>query len=173
MGEAPPQRGLSRWLKEHWAKLLAIRDAPASVALGAAIGILVGFTPLFGFKALLALGFAFAFRANKLATLVGLGLHELTFPIRPALYLLEFEIGCRFLRQSPHMVAGTTFGHIQWHDWFKWSTLRAIGGPTLIGSLAIGLPVAVLTYRLTKGILAKHIESSRPHPPSPDSAPPT
>jgi uncharacterized protein (DUF2062 family) len=56
-------------LRRHCERLFLIRDTRQSIALGAAIGVLLGFTPLFGLKTLLALLLAALFRLNKYSLL--------------------------------------------------------------------------------------------------------
>jgi uncharacterized protein (DUF2062 family) len=74
---------MRRRLKAQGRKLFVIKDTPQSIALGAAIGIFLGFTPLFGLKTLLALLLAALFRVNKIAAVVAVSLHDLLFPLWP------------------------------------------------------------------------------------------
>src|SRR5437764_13085169 len=58
---------LKRWLVSHHMPLMAIADTPHSIALGSAIGIFFGFTPLYPLKTLLSIGVAWVSRCNKIA----------------------------------------------------------------------------------------------------------
>ncbi|MGZ5023286.1 MAG: DUF2062 domain-containing protein, partial [Chthoniobacterales bacterium] len=52
------KRSVSWWkrhLHAHHGRLIQINDTPHSVALGSAIGMFFGFTPLFGLKTLLSI----------------------------------------------------------------------------------------------------------------------
>ena len=56
--------------------LMAINDTPHSIALGSAIGIFFGFTPLWSLKTLLSIATAWLFRCNKVAAAIAVTLHE-------------------------------------------------------------------------------------------------
>ena len=56
------------FLRRHSEKLLLIEDTPKSVAVGATVGIFLGFMPLPGLKTLLALGIAALLRVSKVAS---------------------------------------------------------------------------------------------------------
>ena len=59
-----------RWFQEHSLKLLAIRDTPEAIAGGVAIGIFIGFTPLFGLKTILTILFAWLTGSNIIAAVI-------------------------------------------------------------------------------------------------------
>ena len=66
--------------------LMAIADTPHSVALGSAIGIFFGFTPLWSLKTLLSIATAWLFRCNKIAAAIAVTLHDIILPFMPAIY---------------------------------------------------------------------------------------
>ena len=81
-----------KWLEEHSIKLLAIRDTPNAIAGGVAIGIFLGFTPLFGLKMLLSLLFAWLFRCNLLAAAIGVTFHDIVIPFMPFIFRFEYIV---------------------------------------------------------------------------------
>ncbi|MBE9528587.1 MAG: DUF2062 domain-containing protein [Proteobacteria bacterium] len=52
-------------------KLLRINDPPERIARGAALGVVCGILPTFGFGGFIAFGLAFVFKANKAAAILG------------------------------------------------------------------------------------------------------
>src|SRR5438874_3609798 len=78
---------------KHYHKLMQIRDTPHAVAGGMAIGLLIGFTPLLGFKTLLALLAAWLTRCSKLASVIGVTAHDLLWPIWPLILRWQYVIG--------------------------------------------------------------------------------
>jgi len=146
---------MRRRFKDHSAKLFVIKDTPHSIALGAAIGILLGFTPLFGLKTLLALLLAALFRVNKIASVVTVSLHDLFFPLWPLLYRFQFAIGY-WLLHEPHQWPPRLGLHAaEWRMWLHWDHFAAVGGPTLLGSVILGVPTSLLMSFFLKRVLVR------------------
>ena len=70
--------------------LMTIADTPHSIALGSAIGIFFGFTPLYPLKTLLSIGTAWVCRCNKIAAAIAVTLHDVLIWGMPAIYLAEY-----------------------------------------------------------------------------------
>ena len=73
----------------HLRMLLQIHDTPHAIAGGVSLGIFFGFTPLFCFRALLAILLAWVFRCSKVAAAIAVNLHELIFFVWPLVYRLD------------------------------------------------------------------------------------
>ena len=129
-------------------KLLNLHDAPHSLAGGVAIGMFMGFTPLFGLKTLLCVGVAYILRCNPIAAVIAVSLHDVVTPFWPVLLEIEYAIGSRiigFFDGVAHPVSVTDF-HI--HDLMKWTTFFTGGLPMLLGSVFLSAPAAALSYAL-------------------------
>ena len=74
--------------------LMTIADTPHSIALGSAIGIFFGFTPLYPLKTLLSIAVAWIFRCNKIAAAIAVTLHDVLIWAMPAIYVAEYQFGC-------------------------------------------------------------------------------
>src|ERR1700732_121369 len=83
-----------QWLADHHMTLMAIKDTPHSIALGSAIGIFFGFTPLWTLKTLLSIAVAWICRCNKLAAAMAVTLHDVLIFVMPAVYFAEYTLGC-------------------------------------------------------------------------------
>ncbi len=152
-----------RWFQKHSLKLLAIRDTPGAIAGGVAIGIFVGFTPLFGFKTLLAIFFAWLTRSNLIAAVLATTLHDLLFPVLPVIYLWEYKIG--FLLMNSRWPEGLSRVHLHWSEWRNWRLFVKVIVPTLIGSVICGLPLAGVSFFVMRGIMIRHQLKKHPHGP--------
>lgn len=131
--------GFLRQFKLNVIRLARLRSDPDDIGRGMALGLFIGFTPTFGIQMLLALLFAFLLRQNKIATFVGVWI---TNPVTaPFIYSLEYQIGRLFLGMEPHR------GPLQID--MSWSMGVQVGGPLLIGSLVLGIPIAIIGYALT------------------------
>src|SRR5205085_11345266 len=77
---------LKTWLAAHHLTLMTLPDTPHAIALGSAIGMFFGFTPLFGLKTLLSFLGAWLFKGNKIAAVITVTLHDLLLPFVPAIF---------------------------------------------------------------------------------------
>src|SRR5262249_49724979 len=94
-----PLARMKRWLVSHHMTLMTIADTPHSIALGSAIGIFFGFTPLYPLKTLLSIAVAWVFRCNKIAAAIAVTLHDVVIWAMPALYVAEYQLGCWILNR--------------------------------------------------------------------------
>lgn len=89
--------------KEKILQLLKANATPEEIAKGMAIGVFVGVSPFIGLHALLGIAFAFIFRANKIAALLGT---QVSLPwVYPFLMYLNLQIGTFIVTgkaQLPH-----------------------------------------------------------------------
>lgn len=143
-----------RWFQEHSLKLLAIRDTPEAIAGGVAIGIFFGFTPLFGLKTISAIFVAWLTRSNILAAVLATTLHDLILPFMPVVYIWEYKLGYWLMnREWPQRLSRV---HLRWSEWRNWTTFLTVGKPLLVGSIICGLPIALISFFITRGIVARH-----------------
>lgn len=155
--DEPPLPGplarLKSWLIAHHMTLMTIADTPHSIALGSAIGIFFGFTPLWSLKTLLSIGTAWACRSNKVAAAIAVTLHDIILPFMPAIYVWEYTVGYRTIYHvSPHRVR---FGHIGWQDYLHWHAFIRLIWPALIGSLYLAIPSAMIVYFLMRLLVSR------------------
>ena len=127
-------------------RLLELRDTPHAVAGGAAIGIFIGFTPLFGLKTLLSLGLAYALRCNPIAAVIAVSLHDVFIPFWPVVLKVEYDIGAWILGNFQQLPPKISMRHFRFQDMLKWTTFFNVGLPLLIGSVFLSAPSAFLSY---------------------------
>jgi uncharacterized protein (DUF2062 family) len=137
--------------------LMAIADTPHSIALGSAIGIFFGFTPLYPLKTLLSIGVAWIFRCNKIAAAIAVTLHDVLIWAMPAIYLGEYQLGCWTLQRSP--AQRVHFPHFGLHDYMHWRVFSKLVWPTywpvFIGSLFLAVPLAMIVYFLMRLLISR------------------
>lgn len=139
--------------KAELAKIMAIEDAPHSVALGIAIGILFGITPLFGIKMPLAVALSFILRGNIVATLIIVGVADLLVPALAVVYLFEYKIGCFLVALNAHAPSIDLIddsGQVP-----HWIAIARKGLPLLVGSIALGIATAIPVYVAARAILSR------------------
>ena len=152
-GKAGPLVRLRRWLAAHHMTLMTIKDTPHSIALGSAIGIFFGFTPLFSLKTLLSIAIAWLFKSNKLAAAIAVTLHDVLLPVMPAIYLWEYKFG--MLALHGRMPERMGFRHVALKDYVQWTTFFTVGLPVLIGSLFFAFPCAVAVYFFLRKLVTR------------------
>lgn len=158
-------------------RLAQIRDTPHAIAGGVAIGVLFGFTPLIGFKTLLAVLAAWLFRCSKLSAVLAVTLHDILLPLGPFILRWQFQIGY-FLVSRPHRLPPKfSPKHFHFDFFLSWKSLRVLW-PTFVGSLVVGTPIAILSYFIVLAIVnrahaakARQIAHSQAHP-QPENASP-
>jgi uncharacterized protein (DUF2062 family) len=127
-------------------KLLDLHDTPHSIAGGVAIGMFIGFTPLFGLKTLLCLGLAYALRCNPIAAVVAVSLHDVVTPFWPVLLKIEYDIGAFILTRIHEAPPALAEQHFHLKELMKWTTFLHVGLPLLVGSVFLSTPAAILAY---------------------------
>lgn len=142
-----------QWLNEHHMTLLAIADTPHSVALGCAVGIFFGFTPLYPLKTLLSIAAAWACRCNKLAAAIAVNVHDVLIFAMPAIYFVQYKLGCWVLHRPPP--TRVRLGHFLFHDYLNWRIFSHLIWPTLLGSFFLAIPSAIIIYFVVRTLVAR------------------
>src|SRR5947199_1918688 len=142
---------IKHWLVAHHMTLMAIADTPHSIALGSAIGIFFGFTPLYPLKTLLSIAVAWVCRCHKITAAIAVTVHDVALFAMPAIYLAEYKRGCWILhRATPNRVHFVGF-----HDYLSWHLFTRVVWPALVGSLFLALPSAVAVYFVMRVLVAR------------------
>ncbi len=148
-----PLRRLKNWLSAHHMTLMAINDTPHSIALGSAIGIFFGFTPLWSMKTLLSIGIAWVCRCNKIAAAIAVTLHDVILPFMPAIYYWQYKIGYRVLHHAyPRKIR---LGHLGLRDYLDWHVFMRVVWPAMVGSIFLALPSAIAVYLIMRLLISR------------------
>lgn len=153
---------LVQHLKDLWKKLFALKDSPHAIAGGVAIGVFVGFTPLWGVKTLLSLGLAYALRCNPVAAVIAVSLHDVLTPFAPIFMRWQYDLGFWLLSHPHHLPPKLEMmhhSHIHPAEMLKWTTFFNVGLPLLVGSLLFAAPGALISYLATLGVLRRRQDS--------------
>src|SRR5436190_2398279 len=148
-----PWQSLVRWLRAHHLTLMTLPDTPHAIALGSAIGMFFGFTPLFGLNTILAFLTTWACKANKTSAVITVQLHDLLLPLGPAMFFWQYRLGMWALYHRMPQRPG--YRRVALGDFMEWTTFLTVGRPILIGSLFFALPSAVIVYVGLRGVLIR------------------
>ena len=132
--------------------ILQADDSPHRLALGAAVGFFVAFTPTMPFQMLLTIGIAWLVGANKT---VGLPVVWLTNPATfVPIYFPQYLLGSWIMGRSVQDVNfGTlinTEGDMFAYAGRVWDFTLEVFEPLWIGSLIVALTFAICSYCLTR-----------------------
>jgi uncharacterized protein len=142
-----------RWLADHHMTLVTMADTPHSIALGSAIGIFFGFTPLWSLKTLLSIALAWICRCNKIAAAIAVTVHDVLIFVMPAIYFAEYKVGCWALRRPPP--AHRVRFHFGLHDYLNWDVFQRVVWPAFIGSLFLAIPSAIIVYFVMRMLISR------------------
>ena len=149
-------------VRELVGKLFSLKDTPHAIAGGVAIGMFMGFTPLFGLKTALSFGFAYLLRCSPVAALIAVSLHDVVTPLWPVLLISYFKIGSWVMHSGAagapmdaHHFHWTAFLKASTYTNFDWEQFQSITLPTLIGSVPFSIAGAVVAYFLTLVIMKR------------------
>jgi uncharacterized protein (DUF2062 family) len=159
-GTPAPRKPRSPWSPRYWyRRILALRATPHQIAMGAAVGVFIAFTPTFGAQMLLAAIAAFLFRLSKPATIIPVWVsNPLTFvPIYGATYaagaLLWPGETLADIPAELRLIASQDSFADQWRAF--WELGLILFGPLWIGSVVVGVPCALVAYPFVKrGVVA-------------------
>lgn len=132
-------------------KILASGDDPHKIALACAIGIFVGFFPVFGVHTVMALGLAWLFRVSPAVTLAA------TFVNNPWT-IAPIYGGCLWFGM---LITNTQIHdfNINWHS-LNWDLfvqlVKLVGIPFVAGCLVIGTGAAVAGYFVTRRMVVMY-----------------
>jgi uncharacterized protein (DUF2062 family) len=142
-----------QWLADHHMTLMTMADTPHSIALGSAIGIFFGFTPLWSLKTLLSIAVAWICRCNKIAAAIAVTVHDILIFVMPAIYFAEYKVGCWALHRPPP--AHRIRFHFGLHDYLHWNVFLRVVWPAFIGSLFLAIPSAVVVYLVMRMLISR------------------
>jgi uncharacterized protein len=155
-------RRLHRWMRAHHMTLMTLPDTPHNIALGSAIGMFFGFTPLFTMKTLLAFLITWLCRANKTAAVITVTLHDVLLPLVPAMFFWQYKLGMWALYHRVPQREG--FRRVPLSEWLEWTKFLTVGRPILIGSLFFAVPAALLVYFGLRAVLIRSRARSESQP---------
>lgn len=143
-------------LKDQLRKILYSDSNPHSISLGFAVGVFFGFSPFIGVKTISTIAFSWLVRGNRAAAVAALCLHDLLFPVMPAVIYAEYKIGY-FLMGSSNGSDDVDMHVLDMHhkgfsiQFYK--LLDEKGLPYLSGSFVISVAGALISYFICRFIV--------------------
>lgn len=157
-------RGLTRRLTA----VLHLGDAPWKIALGLSLGVFISCTPFYGLHTLLAMGAAFVFRVNKVATVTGAWFNLPWFA--PFVYGISLKVGEFILSggQGIESLRGLglsdlaalirpylSLDHFREGYLASFQLLFVVSKALFVGTTVVGGVAAVVTYFVALGAVSE------------------
>ncbi len=143
--------------KQRIIALFKLNNTPHEIALGVAMGVFIAITPLYGLHTIMVVAAAFLIRrVNKVAILLGTNIS--TTPTFPFITWAGYAIGRFILGESYPPLQWSTFKH------FNYKQLLNLYFPLFIGSVVLGLMLAVFFYFVTLWFIVARKKSKLKQP---------
>lgn len=139
-----PRTSWTRSARYFSKRVLRLSGSPHVIAIGFACGAASSCTPFVGFHFLVGFLLAYIARGNMLASALGTSIgNPLTFPF---IWASTYKLG-HFLLNSDKVPGDVTELSFKGHFWEKsFDSLWPLLKPMLVGSIPIGLSMAVVSY---------------------------
>lgn len=155
--QKPVNQRSSLTLVRAYERFVKIRGRPSEIALGLALGFFVAMSPFMGFHTAIAVPIAAVFKWNKISAAIGVWLsNPLTAPI---VYSVTWFVGSnitgmKLAENLPHTLS------------FKASLALVLKTPAILwtltlGGIVVGIPLAVVAYYVTFGLVQRYQDEVR------------
>lgn len=139
-------------LRKTYERFIKIRGEPRDIALGLALGIFIGMSPILGIQIWSAIFLAALFKWNKIAAALGTLISN---PVStPLIYTATYYVGSKFIETSE-----TPPARLAW----DFDALIGILSKTpqifwacTLGGIILGLPLALLGYYLSYAAIVRY-----------------
>lgn len=139
---------IKRRAKLIYLRIMRIDDPPGRIAMGAAIGVLMGVLPTFGIGTILSLAAAFVLRANKASAVLGsIIVNPLTSPF---FWTLSIMVGSFIMREDSSTILTRlkTEGFLMGAGWASLVYM--------LGNIIVSAIMTAGTYYLVKRAVIRH-----------------
>lgn len=144
-------------ISRAYARFIKIRGKPREIALGLSLGLFVAMSPFMGFHTAIAVFIAAVLKWNKLSAAIGVWLsNPLTAPI---IYGLTWFVGSNITGMTLAENLPETFS-------IRSSLALILKTPAIlwtltIGGIIVGIPLAIVSYHFTFGVVQRYQEEVR------------
>lgn len=137
---------ITRFVRLNYLRIIRLKTSAHSIALGAALGILIGFMPIIPFQAITVLTLAVIFRGNKIAAFTFTFISNV-FNIIP-FYAMLYIVGSKVV---PFFKVHFDPRHLELMAMFEqgWRLVAVMTA----GGLTLGIPSSVATYFIIRKLV--------------------
>lgn len=154
----PEKPTLGQRLKQAYRRFLKMRGEPREIALGLALGIMVGMSPFMGFHTLIAIFIAALFKCNKITAALGVQITNVA--TAPLIYPIVYMVGHAVLGVSSLPNPEVTGSLEAVKALIQRSPL--ILADLTVGGIILGLPLSIVTYWITLKTVENYRKKIKP-----------
>lgn len=144
--------------KHAYARFLKMRGEPREIALGMALGVMVGMSPFMGFHTLIAVFIAAVFKWNKITAALGVQITNVA--TAPLIYPAVYVVGQAILGVSSLPNPEAYFSVEGIMELLKNSPMIILD--LAVGGIVLGLPLAFVTYWITLKTVENYRKKIKP-----------
>ena len=149
--------------KERLSRLFRLNNSPHEIALGVALGVFIGVTPVYGLHTVLVIAVAFLVkRVNKIAMLLGTSIST-AFTV-PFITWAGYSLGRGILGNQYPPLRWDVFKDV-FHKgiWDLYQLILVFYYPLFLGSVVMGIALAIGFYFLVLGVVTHWKKKSSFH----------
>lgn len=136
---------IKQYIIRIYERFIKLKGAPREIALGFALGLMVGMSPFFGMHIIIAVMLASLLGWSKIAAAIAVNITNVA--TAPLIYPITYLVGSKI----------TGLGHhVQWPEAISFSAFKLLlkKSPIIIvdlcvGGLILGIPIAIVGYYLS------------------------
>ena len=154
----PEKPTVGERLKHTYRRFLKMRGEPREIALGLALGIMVGMSPFMGFHTLIAVFLAALFKTNKITAALGVQITNVF--TAPLIYPFIYMVGHAVLGVSslPNPEAYLSVEAVK--QLIQRSPLILVD--LTVGGIILGIPLSIITYWITLKTVENYRKKIKP-----------
>jgi uncharacterized protein (DUF2062 family) len=126
-------------------QMLSLNGTPQEIAMGIALGIMVGMTPFWGAQIAGSLLLATLMRCSKISAVIGANITNLI--TAPLIYPINYWVGATMIGASRQVAWPRSYGYYELIRLACQSPLIVVD--LCAGGLMVGFPLAVMGYFIT------------------------
>ena len=144
---------IKRWTKgRFYERFLSCKGSPRNIALGFALGVIVGMTPFIGIHIISGVLLAAMFGGNKITAIVGVNITNVL--TAPFIYPINYWVGYRLAGISEKVEWTSVSSYADILRIIEHSPL--ILADLLVGGMILGIPIAVIGYYGVFKLVCRH-----------------
>ncbi|WP_319523805.1 DUF2062 domain-containing protein [uncultured Desulfosarcina sp.] len=136
------QQPLSKYVRRIYERFIKLKEAPREIALGFALGLMIGMTPFLGIHFVTSIALASLLRWSKISAMVGVNITNVF--TAPLIYPVNYWVGAKLVGVSNGVRWPAAFTAQEMINLVKQSPMVLVD--LCAGGMILGIPLAFAGY---------------------------